>query len=277
MSRDYEFTRRLIGFGLSEKEALLYLHLLKYGPKTLSPLVKSLKTYREDVHRTLTSLIDKGMVRPSLDAPTVYAAVDVETALEAALSKQESELREMEEMKRELQELSKQQRFRPSEEVSTFKIIKSIKELVAVSLPIINSMQEEWLIVTPAYLTVIASLFGVNDAAYEFIKRGGKVRVIVDISYQFIEPVREMIAIGEEVRHIDQHWITFVVFDRKISISAINREVNRISLNEPVSGLWTNDPKHADYLAATFEMLWERLVPAAEKIQELSAQGLQQA
>jgi DNA-binding MarR family transcriptional regulator len=65
---DDEFTRRLIGFGLSKKEALLCLHLLKYGRKTPLLLAKSLKTYRGDVHRTLTSLIEKGMVRPSLDA-----------------------------------------------------------------------------------------------------------------------------------------------------------------------------------------------------------------
>lgn len=40
MTTDDEFTRRLIGFGLNEKEAQTYLYLLKYGPKTLfsSPL-----------------------------------------------------------------------------------------------------------------------------------------------------------------------------------------------------------------------------------------------
>jgi len=70
MTTDEEFTSHLTGFGLSEKEARTYLHLLKYGPKTPSPLAKSLKTYREDVHRTLTRLIEKGMVRPSLDSPT---------------------------------------------------------------------------------------------------------------------------------------------------------------------------------------------------------------
>src|SRR5512136_2494752 len=96
MTTEDEFIARLIGFGLSEKEAQTYLHLLKYGPKTPSPLAKSMHTYREDVHRTLTSLIDKGMVRPSLDTPTIYAPVDLETALESALKKQESELCEME-------------------------------------------------------------------------------------------------------------------------------------------------------------------------------------
>lgn len=34
MTTDDEFTQRLIGFGLSEKEAQTYLHLLKYDPKT---------------------------------------------------------------------------------------------------------------------------------------------------------------------------------------------------------------------------------------------------
>ena len=89
MADDREFITKLIGFGLSEKEALLYLHLLKYGPKPPSLLAKSLKTYREDVYRTLTGLKDKGMVNPSLEAPTVYAAVELDIALDSALKKHE--------------------------------------------------------------------------------------------------------------------------------------------------------------------------------------------
>jgi predicted transcriptional regulator len=65
MTEDDNFILRLMRFGLNEKEAQVYFHLLKYGPKTPSPLAKSLKTYREDVHRTLASLIEKGMVRPA--------------------------------------------------------------------------------------------------------------------------------------------------------------------------------------------------------------------
>ncbi len=272
MTADDEFTRRLIGFGLSEKEAQLYLHLLKYGPKAPSPLAKSLKTYREDVHRTLNSLIEKGMVRPSLDTPTVYAAVDLEAALEAALKKRESELREMEVRKRELQELSQQQRFRPSDEASTFKIIKSVKELVAATIPLLDSMQEEWLVVVPGLATVVASLFGVNDAAAALIQRGGNVRTLVDISYPIIDNVQELLNIGEEVRHTDQRGVMFVVFDRKYSMTNINPP-GSASLNAPMAALWTDDPVYALYLASTFEILWERSVPAEERIQELLDEG----
>ncbi|MGZ4911444.1 MAG: TrmB family transcriptional regulator, partial [Halobacteriota archaeon] len=101
MSSEDEFITRLMGFGLTEKEAQCYFYLLKFGPKTPSPLAKSLKTYREDVHRTLTTLIDKGMVRPSLDSPTMYTAVELDSALDSALKQHETELREMEMRKRE--------------------------------------------------------------------------------------------------------------------------------------------------------------------------------
>jgi len=50
MVDDSEFLSRLISFGLSEKEAQVYFHLLKYGPKPCTLLTKSLKTYREDIY-----------------------------------------------------------------------------------------------------------------------------------------------------------------------------------------------------------------------------------
>jgi len=274
MDNESEFVARLIGFGLSEKEAQAYLHLLKYGPKTPSPLSKSLKTYREDVHRTLTGLIEKGMVRPSLDSPTIYAAVDLDTALESAVKRHESELREMESRKRELQELAKAQRFRPSDEVSQFKIIKSIKELVSVMLPILDSMQEDWVMVVPSGAAVIASQFGINEAAYQFIERGGTVRVILnDITYPIVETVQEMIDNGEDVRHFGQEGILFTIFDRKSCLSAINADVAHLSLTEPIAALWTDDPTYARYLTSTFNMLWEQSTPAAQRIDELRKQG----
>ncbi|MEI7826329.1 MAG: helix-turn-helix domain-containing protein, partial [Euryarchaeota archaeon] len=53
--------KRLNEFGLSEKDAQLYVHLLKYGPKRAVDLARSLKTYSEDVNRRCARLIDVGM------------------------------------------------------------------------------------------------------------------------------------------------------------------------------------------------------------------------
>ncbi|MGZ5539570.1 MAG: TrmB family transcriptional regulator [Halobacteriota archaeon] len=274
MDDDAAFITRLIGFGLSEKEAQLYLHLLKYGPKTPSPLAKSLKTYREDVHRTLTSLIEKGMVRPSLDSSTQYTAVELESALESALKKHETELREMEQRKRELEELSRQQRFRPSDEVSTFKILKSVKDVMTVSLSALASAEKEWMAVIPPIASVLSSLFVIEDDK-QFIGRGGRIRFITDITYPYVETIREHLDAGMEVRHFDNYsGLLFFVFDGKIGMSVINvADLKRASLSELVSVLWTDDPAYAQYLGSTFELLWEQSIPAEERIQELLKQG----
>jgi sugar-specific transcriptional regulator TrmB len=274
MDDESEFITRLIGFGLSEKEAQTYLHLLKYGPKTPSPLAKSLKTYREDVHRTLTSLIEKGMVRPSLDSPTIYAAVDLDAALEAAVRKHEAELHEMEARKRELQKLAKEQRFRPSDEVSTFKILKSAKDVLTISLSALTSAEKEWIAVVPPIATVLSSLFVIEDDK-EFIDRGGRIRFITDITYPYVELIQEHLKAGMEVRHFDQYsGLLFFVFDGKISLSVINAaDLKRASLSDPVSVLWTDDPTYAQYLVSTFEMVWLQSSSAEERIQELLKQG----
>ena len=274
MTDDDEFIRRLTQFGLSEKEAQLYLHLLRYGPKTPSPLAKSLKTYREDVHRTLTSLIDKGMVRPSLDTPTVYTAVDLETTLEAALKRHESEIREMEARKQELQELSKQQRFLAAGEIASYKILKSMKEVVTVTLSALAAAEKEWFAVVPPILTVFSSLFFVEDDK-KFIDRGGRIRFITDVTYPFIELIREHLDAGMEVRHFDKYsGLLFCVFDGKIGMSAINAaDLKSVSLSQLVSVLWSDDRTYARYLVSTFELLWQQSIPAEQRIQEMLEQG----
>ncbi len=274
MESDDAFITHLMGFGLTEKEAHCYFYLLKYGPKTPSPLAKSLHTYREDVHRTLTSLIEKGMVRPSLDSPTLYTAVDLEAALESALKKHETELHEMEQRKQALEELSRQQRFRPSDEVSTFKMLKSLKEIASIAIPTLLSAEQEFLWISPKQGLAFSSMFGVTEVVEKLTERGGHTRGITDIDYPSIALVQELISVGQDVRHFDNYrGLYYGVFDRKHCISAINVDVKHLRLDASATMLYTDDPVYADYLVSTFEMLWQQSVPAEERIKELLKQG----
>jgi len=278
MADDSEFITRLIGFGLSEKEAQLYYHLLKYGPKSPSLLAKSRKTYREDVYRTLTGLIDKGMVNPSLDSPTVYAAVELETALDVALKRYETELRDMEVKRQELEKLSRQQRFRPSDEFGSYKIVRGMREAVAVAAANTDLTERQIVFVMPEIIFAFDSSFGLNEVIKKFIDRGGNFRALSNISYPSIALVQEGLDVGLDIRHLDGYGgIMFAVFDRTIAASVINFSTTRPSLNEPFSGIVAYDPVYADYLIATFELLWEQSVPAAQRIEELLKEGPPQA
>ncbi len=270
MVDDSKFITKLIGFGLSEKEAQVYLHLLKYGPKPPSSLAKLLKTYREDIYRTSISLIDKGMVRQSNESPTVYAAVDLDIALESALKKHETELREMERRKQELQELLKQQHFRPSDEFPTYRFYDNVGDATALSVATVNSLKEEFLACCDGISAVTGALFGIVEAAKKLIDSGGKVRLITDISYPMIEMAQQWLDVGYDARHYDKYsGIMFQVWDRKTCFSALSAAIKRFSPDEPVTCLWTDDSTYIDYLVSTFELLWEQTIPAAQRIEEL--------
>ena len=52
-------------------------------------------------------------------------------------------------------------------------------------------------------------------------------------------------------------------------MSAINVDINRFSLDTPMSMIWTDDPAYAACLMSAFELLWEQAIPAAQRIEEL--------
>jgi sugar-specific transcriptional regulator TrmB len=273
MAENSKFLSRLSSFGLSEKESQVYLYLLKYGPKSVSQLAKSLKTYREDVHRTLISLVDKHMVNKSLESPTVYAAVELDVALDAALKKHETELREMEIQKQELEEIVAQEHFHPPDESPTFKIITSLRELIGLTVTELATAVQEWVIVCPAVYFVVFSLYTIEEAK-TFIERGGRIRIITDFSYKYIEPVQQHLDAGVNVHQLTGYrGVTFSVFDKKISTSGINIDIDRTSLDVPVSVIWTDDYAYAARLMYTFEMLWKQAISAAPWIEKLLKEG----
>lgn len=162
---------------------------------------------------------------------------------------------------------------RPSDEFSTFKIVKNLNELVAAGLNALESSHQEWLLVCPPILSLVGSLFTLEQTK-EFIDRGGAMKIITDVSYPYLESMQQFLDIGADAHHLDQYsGIYFTVFDRKICGSAINIDIRRASLNESLSMLWTDDPTYVKYLVSTFEVLWEHSVPGAPKIQELLKQG----
>ena len=122
----------------------------------------------------------------------------------------------MEVRKRELQELAKQQQFRPSDEVATFKILKSIKEVVSTALPVILSAEEEFLWLSNREGVEFGEVFGIVEAEREFIERGGQCRGIADVTYRLIDVIRHHLDIGADVRHFDDYRGAYYgVFDKK--------------------------------------------------------------
>jgi hypothetical protein len=154
------------------------------------------------------------------------------------------------------------------------KIIRSIIDAIAIALQIIESAENEvvWLVPRPAL--IYASQYGVNDVAKMLIQKGVHIRGITDISYPYIDVVRERLNIGEDVRHFEGYQGEFMLIgDTRRGLSSINIDVESLSLDTPVVALWSDDTTYAEYLMSIFEKAWAQSVPAAQRIEELLKEG----
>jgi sugar-specific transcriptional regulator TrmB len=263
-----ELLKRLMEFGLNEREARLYVCLLKHGATTVAKLTKNLGTYRVDVHRTLESVIDKGLVEALLDAPLIYVAVPIREAVNSALEERMDEYRKMQQMTHELVEIVERIHFKPTEEVSKFRLVRSVKRARTIMSRMVKAAQKDIVFITTPYLSTIVefgSLADYKNAA----KRGVSVRCVTNISEKNLDAVlnaRNYVGI----RHYsDYHGIRFLAVDNRESFTALDCDVLQSESDLRNVWLWSNNIGFAEHLRATFEILWTQSRSMEERTNEI--------
>jgi len=154
------------------------------------------------------------------------------------------------------------------------KVVKNVKDILAICSNIIESAEKEVLWLVPCVMLFYASTYGLNKQEKMFIQKGGFVRGITDISYSYIDAVRERLDMGEEVRHYGQYeGMIFLVGDNSESISSISIDPDVLLFDGPATAFWSDDATYTEYLSSIFETAWERAIPATQRIAELLKEG----
>jgi len=264
-----ELLKRLMEFGLNEREAKLYVCLLKHGASTVAKLTKSLGTYRVDVHRTLESVIDKGLVEALLDAPLMYVAVPIREAVNSALEERMDEYRNMQQMTHELVEIVERIHFEPTEEVSKFRLVRSVKRARTIMSQMVKAAQNDIVFITTPDVANAIVEFGSLADYKNAAKRKVSVRCITNISDRNLDAVldaRNYIGI----RHYsDYHGIRFLAVDNRESFTALDCDVLQSESALRNVWLWSNNTGFAEHLRATFEILWTQSSSMEERMNEI--------
>jgi hypothetical protein len=160
-------------------------------------------------------------------------------------------------------------------------ILESVKDIIAASLTVVESAKNEIIWLLPPQMLAFAGQFGLTNKSKVLIEKGGRVRGITQISETDLRVVRELLDIGEDVRHVDEYQGEFmVVVDKTECISSIPQQsvnIGDLSLDDRVVGFWTDEPTYTEYLITTFEAAWKEAIDAKKRIEELLQQGLPQS
>ncbi len=248
-------------FGLTEKEATLYLKLLNYGAKTAGELAKSCDTYRLDVHRTIENLFEKGMIEESTEKPTKYSAVTVESALDAAVTKHAYELHIMQDSREEIAHLINSQIIDEPDDFYTFKIIKGTHEIVAASARLIDEAKEDIAFICDPAVFAVKERAGLLNNYKEAAQRGVNVRGITSVSSTNLSRALD-ISKEIQLRHRDDYaGISFFAIDKKQSITWMNYNALSYAFSSKAGRnavIWCDRPDYAEHLIGSFEIVWEQ-------------------
>ncbi|MFZ0926354.1 MAG: helix-turn-helix domain-containing protein [Halobacteriota archaeon] len=275
---EFEYITRLSDFGLNDKEARLYCNLLKYGAQPPVVIARHMHTYREDVHRTLNALLEKGIVAKSLSAPTVYVAMPPETALDAVFFEHKLEQRKKATLKRELVELAEVIRVDDALSASAgcrYRVLSGPKQVDAVSKKLNSEATSNISSFMLGPMLGVFFLTGQLDVVPDLLRRGVRTRLITDISRANLEEARYALERGVELRHLEPPGgMRFTVYDAITSFVLIRFDPARSLFKDTSLTVFVcESPTYARHLMYHYELVWKQAVDGAERIRALVESG----
>ena len=176
----------LKNFGLSEKQAEIYIFLGKRGPLKGGEITKRLKMNKGQVYRILRKLEKKGLVEETLEFPTRFTAAPLESVIDSFVKAKQEEVAEMEEAKKDLLTVwNKISQKNLESQLEKFSVIEGHKRIFHKISQMVNSTTNKLSMVLLVTDLRKAEQFEVFNAIYEkLVKSKIQVRTITKVSKQ---------------------------------------------------------------------------------------------
>ena len=96
---------KLRDFGLTRNESKIYVFLSKNGPKKAIEISNEERIPRTETYHLLSTLETKGIITASIQRPTRFSAVKIESAIESIIENQQKKIEELKILKNDMIEL----------------------------------------------------------------------------------------------------------------------------------------------------------------------------
>jgi sugar-specific transcriptional regulator TrmB len=184
--------KTLKNFGLSEKQAEIYIFLGKSGPLKGGEITKRLIMNKGQVYRILRKLQKKGLVEETLEFPARFTAVPLETVIDSFVKSKREEAAHIEEAKKDL--LSDWNKISQSElesSVEKFSVIEGKKKIFHKISQMINETNSQFSMKSTVSDLFETEQFGVFDILDKHpTKSKIQFRVLTQLSKQNLKAMK---------------------------------------------------------------------------------------
>lgn len=269
----------LSSIGVSEKEALIYLHLAKMGPAKAGDISRKLRMNRVQVYRTLKSLQNKDMIESTLSYPVSFVAVPLEKILDRMISAREDETAHLRNSKADMVSMVDWHQARRREsDLDKFTVLEGRTQIYSKIARMVRETKKKLSVVTSGQGVIQAYRFGLLDYGFDH-KENVCIRFIASLptDANHLEAVRMLLqkakkaalrfesrigndAVGYFPRFLikdDEELILFLRMDKDESIENLKE-----------TGFWTNSYPLIHGFSAFFDYMWQQSKDIRDVIKE---------
>jgi len=270
----------LYELGLSRREADVYLALSRRGSQGVNFVSKDLKMDRVQTYRILKDLQEKGILEATVETPTRFTAISLETLIDTYVKIKESELHGLEAKKNDIITYWKSLSVKDADyAIAKFRIITEQKRILMQIISMVQGSEKEILELTTSTGIIQEDIAGVFDTMTDLAKKNPEmdVKILTNITKENRRLIEQMInatailKLNIQLRHMDlgaRIYPRFIIRDEKEAVLYVSSRDEQSSGQED-TGLWISSKMFASTLKESFMEMWSNAIEADERIDEL--------
>lgn len=270
--------KSLTNFGVTEKEADVYIFLAKGGRLKTGEIAKKLKKNKGTVYRILSNLKKKGLVESTLESPSRYTAVPLEKIIDSYIKSRREEVALVEKTKKDLlRDWERISQTRVDIPLDTFGVIEGNKKIYQKIAEMVKKTQNNLSAISTVSDLVKEERLGVFDDISDHPDKSRiKFRFLTELNKQNLKAIKLLKSIfkGElnvKARNPDLGLALFprmIIRDDEELLFFLSPKKD-LNIKEQEVCIQTNSASLVQAFASVFEELWCNSTNIVDKIIEI--------
>jgi sugar-specific transcriptional regulator TrmB len=275
-----QVVKTLVGLGLTNMDARVYIFLAKKGPLKARDAAKALRIKRQQLYRSLKNLQSKAIVSATLEYPARFSAVSFEKVIDLFIKTKLEEAQNIQHDKTTLLSSWKALQVGEAPDVSPrFMVIEGRNVIYSRIKQMINETKSQLSIISTVSGLARADQFGLLDAGFKHPLRSKvQFRLLTQLSEQNLGTMKALLketpkaGLRFEIRSPNLGLRLFprmVLRDEEEVVFFINPTVGGSLSKQDDVCLWTNCKSLVHSFLVLFEELWRNSTEIERKIVEI--------
>lgn len=257
-----EAAKELAYYGLTYKEALVYLNLLTKNGCKASELAEGMEMQRTAVYEILNELQGRAIVRRTLERPFRYYAVPIKSVVDAHLTEYSRQLREKELKKSSLLASLESLPIEKPADTDFFQVVQDRDAIYDKIKELCGEAEKEIFIASNHPLSVIIR-YDIDSVCKRVVSKGVKVKLLSNLQHSEISLIKEVSKICE-IRHLPILNSDFFIIDKHVVMLVRNSSLPPFK----ETAIWVNSTSFRETIVALFNEWWSRSEGAMQYVLE---------